>query len=254
MQILVDEAQRLDGRRDAAAHAHRRGRATVHRVAASARRNVPRRRPVPERHVLADDGAGAVEPRLQGHHARLLVVVVGRGGACAANRRRRHGRMMMGGAKEASPRRRLLLVGGGGLRRRQVEREARGRCRRGHGHGGRGARALVLAASPADGHVAERAALGPVPAARLAEVARLRQAVVVVVAELGVGGVAARAPQPLLGRRGRLLLRLRRRAPAGSCTAGAALPCPDSVVPRRRCRRRRHIYYVPGASQQAEAN
>ena len=55
--------------------------------------------------------------------------------------------------------------------------------------------ALVLSASAADGDVAEGAAAGPVSLAGLAEVARLGQAVVVVVAELGVRRVAPRAPQ-----------------------------------------------------------
>ena len=55
------------------------------------------------------------------------------------------------------------------------------------------AASLVLPASPAHGHVAERPALRPIAPAVLAEVSRLRQAVVVVVAELGVHGVAARA-------------------------------------------------------------
>jgi hypothetical protein len=239
VEVLVDEAQRLDGRRDAAAAAAHR-RATGHHV--PGRPGVP----LPERHVLADD-AGRVEPRQRDHPdgggARLLVVVVGRGGAASVDRRRRH-RMMS--AEEAQPRR--LLVGGGGGLWGQVEREPRGGGRRRRSsssrHGGRGARALVLAAAPADGHVAERAALGPVPAAGLAEVARLREAVVVVVAELGVGGVAARAPQPLLGRRGRLRLRLRgrRRSAPG---AGAALTCTDRVVPRRR----RHINNIRTSQQ-----
>jgi hypothetical protein len=57
----------------------------------------------------------------------------------------------------------------------------RGLRRDGRRHGARSA------AATADGDVAERAALGPVPAARLAEVARLGEVVVVVVAELGVG-------------------------------------------------------------------
>jgi hypothetical protein len=51
----------------------------------------------------------------------------------------------------------------------------------------------VLPAAAADGHVAEGTALCPVAAAGLAEVARLAEAVVVVVAELGVVRVAARA-------------------------------------------------------------
>lgn len=52
---------------------------------------------------------------------------------------------------------------------------------------------LVLAATAADGDVAQGAAARPVAPARLAEVARLREAVVVVVAEFCVGGVAAGA-------------------------------------------------------------
>ena len=58
--------------------------------------------------------------------------------------------------------------------------------------------ALGFAATAADGDVAEDAAFGPVAAAVLAEVAGLREVVVVVVAELGVHGVAARALQRLL--------------------------------------------------------
>ena len=50
-----------------------------------------------------------------------------------------------------------------------------------------------LAASAADGDVTEGAAFGPVAAARLAEVARLGEAVVVVVTELGIPRIAARA-------------------------------------------------------------
>jgi hypothetical protein len=80
------------------------------------------------------------------------------------------------------------------VRERDIGAAGRLQCRL-RGRGGRGgfrlATASVLAA-PSDGHVAERAALGPVPAARLAEVPRLRAGVVVVVAELGVGGAAPR--------------------------------------------------------------
>lgn len=54
--------------------------------------------------------------------------------------------------------------------------------------------ALGLLAA-ADGHVPERAAVGPVPAAGPAIVPRLQLAVVVIVAELGVGGLAPRATQ-----------------------------------------------------------
>jgi hypothetical protein len=71
--------------------------------------------------------------------------------------------------------------------------------------------ALVLAASSSDGDVAERAALGPVAAARLAEVARLREAVIVVVAELGVRGLAPRALERLIVLRAQPPVRCRRR-------------------------------------------
>uniref|UniRef100_A0A8R7QJD1 Uncharacterized protein n=1 Tax=Triticum urartu TaxID=4572 RepID=A0A8R7QJD1_TRIUA len=83
-----------------------------------------------------------------------------------------------------------------------------------------------LAAAAADGDVAERAALGPVAAARLAEVARLGEVVVVVVAELGVGGVAPGATQRRLLRPRRPLLRLplplRRRRGRGRPLRGGA--------------------------------
>ncbi|RZR84833.1 hypothetical protein BHM03_00011716 [Ensete ventricosum] len=75
------------------------------------------------------------------------------------------------------------------------------RRHRGSGRGLLGA--LVLAAPAAHGDVPERAAARPVPLARLAEVPWLRQAVVVVVAELGVGGVTAGASQGRL----RMILR-----------------------------------------------
>lgn len=58
---------------------------------------------------------------------------------------------------------------------------------------GGGFRASGLAASAADGDVAEGAALGPVPAATFAEVAGLGEAVIVVVTEFGVGGGASGA-------------------------------------------------------------
>lgn len=52
---------------------------------------------------------------------------------------------------------------------------------------GDGARAFgVLAAPAADWDVAERAAVGPVAAARLAKVARLGEVIVIVVAKLSV--------------------------------------------------------------------
>lgn len=79
------------------------------------------------------------------------------------------------------------------LRRRSLE--LRGGARLPHGCGDEGA--LVLAAAAADGDVAEGAAFGPVAAARLAEMARLREVVVVVVAKFCVGGIAAWAPQIL---------------------------------------------------------
>ena len=64
------------------------------------------------------------------------------------------------------------------------------------------ARALgVLAGAASDGDVAESATVGPVAAAGLAEVAGLGEVVVVVVTELGVEGVAARAGERVgLGR------------------------------------------------------
>ncbi len=57
---------------------------------------------------------------------------------------------------------------------------------------GGGARPLgVLTGATADGDVTEGPTVGPVATAGLAEVAWLREVVVVVVAELGVGGVTA---------------------------------------------------------------
>ncbi|THU74840.1 hypothetical protein C4D60_Mb04t37640 [Musa balbisiana] len=76
----------------------------------------------------------------------------------------------------------------------------------------------VLPRAAADGDVAEGAAFGPVAAAVLAEVTRLQQVVVVVVAELGVGGFAPGAPQILL-------------------LLGKPRPC------RLNCRRRRRILH-----------
>lgn len=66
-------------------------------------------------------------------------------------------------------------------------------------------KALVLA-SPADRDIAEGASFGPVPPTSLAEMARLRLVVIVVVAELGVRRITSRTPQ----RRRRLLLLLLR--------------------------------------------
>uniref|UniRef100_A0A8R7TP62 Uncharacterized protein n=1 Tax=Triticum urartu TaxID=4572 RepID=A0A8R7TP62_TRIUA len=80
------------------------------------------------------------------------------------------------------------------VRVRRRQRAGRGRQRLGGGPA-----ALAAAATcPADGHVAERAAVRPVAAAGAAVVARLRGAVVVVLAELGVAGAAPRALQLLL--------------------------------------------------------
>lgn len=87
----------------------------------------------------------------------------------------------------------------------------------------------VLAAATADGDVAERAAVGPVAAARLAEVAGLREIVVVVVAEFGVGGVAPRAGE---------VLRLRRRR-----RTHLARPC-SLPLSRIRC----HLFLLPPVS------
>lgn len=72
-----------------------------------------------------------------------------------------------------------------------------GILRGGRGGGGTigadGLAAAGFAAATADGDVAEGAAFGPVSAAGFAEVAGLREAVVVEVAELGAGRSAARA-------------------------------------------------------------
>ena len=53
--------------------------------------------------------------------------------------------------------------------------------------------AFGFTATTADGDIAKDAAFGPVAAAVLAEMARLGEVVVVVVTELGVKGVTARA-------------------------------------------------------------
>lgn len=58
--------------------------------------------------------------------------------------------------------------------------------------------ALVLAAATAHRYIAERSAGGPVPAAALAEVPRLRQAVVVIVTKLRVERLAARTRDDLI--------------------------------------------------------
>ena len=57
---------------------------------------------------------------------------------------------------------------------------------------------LVLSATTTYGNVSESATFGPVPTASLAEVARLREAVVVVVTEFGVEGVASGTFQSLV--------------------------------------------------------
>jgi hypothetical protein len=138
----------------------------------------------------------------------------------------------------------------------RVGRRGRGRRR---GRGGRGRRrrrrgALRLAAAAAHGDVAQDAALGPVPAAALAEVARLRQVVVVVVAELGVGRLAPRALHRLR-RRGRgtaapraagaMLRRLR--APEVAGCRGAAEEPPgqtrDGLELLHGVKRRRRLLY-----------
>ncbi|RWW88306.1 hypothetical protein BHE74_00002814 [Ensete ventricosum] len=103
--------------------------------------------------------------------------------------------------------------------------------------GGRRGGAETLAGGAADGHVAERAAEGPVPAARLAEVAGLRHVVVVVVAELGVPRLAPRAPllrcslhrrQLSLRRTPPSLARLHRH-PAFPSTSHAAVSCVSTM-------------------------
>lgn len=58
---------------------------------------------------------------------------------------------------------------------------------------------LVLPTPSSNRYVPEGPTLGPVPPASLTEVAGLGEVVVVVVAELGVGGIASRAPQILGG-------------------------------------------------------
>ena len=77
-----------------------------------------------------------------------------------------------------------------------------GRRRSDGGGGGGGAGAFgVFATAAADGDVTEGAAVDPVATKGFAEVARLGEVVVVVVTELGVGGVAARTWEMLLFRR-----------------------------------------------------
>lgn len=61
-----------------------------------------------------------------------------------------------------------------------------------------GARFLVLSTPSSNRDVPKGTPLGPVPPTSLTEVPRLREAVVVVVAELGVGGVTPRALEVLV--------------------------------------------------------
>ena len=82
------------------------------------------------------------------------------------------------------------LVGNGGGRRRRRGRRRISSSASALGGG-------VLAGAATEGHVAKSAALSPVAAAGLAEVAGLGEIVVVVVAELGGEGVAARAREGL---------------------------------------------------------
>jgi hypothetical protein len=84
-------------------------------------------------------------------------------------------------------------VGGYGLGGGRRRRGGRGRISGGASALGGG----VLAGAAAEGDVAKSAALSPVAAAGLAEVAGLGEIVVVVVAELGGEGVAARAREGL---------------------------------------------------------
>ena len=110
------------------------------------------------------------------------------------------------------------LLAGGLLLRRLVVGVCCCCCRRRVGR-----RRGLLAGAASDGDVAQRAALGPVAAAALAEVAWLGGVVVVVVAELGVPRRAPRARVPALGnldRRCRLLHR-RRGVPLGSAEVDA---------------------------------
>lgn len=80
----------------------------------------------------------------------------------------------------------------------------RSSCSSGGGVGGGGSGLFGLGctfgftAATSDGHVTEYAAFGPVTAAALAEVARLREVVIVVVAEFGVERFAAWALEGLL--------------------------------------------------------
>nr|GMD53937.1 hypothetical protein PanWU01x14_251760 [Ipomoea batatas] len=53
---------------------------------------------------------------------------------------------------------------------------------------------LVFPAAASDGDVTQRASFGPVTAASLAEMARLGEIVVIIVTELRVGRITARAP------------------------------------------------------------
>ena len=75
---------------------------------------------------------------------------------------------------------------------------------------GRGGGSLVLPAASSDGNVPQGPSFGPVSSAAFAEVSRLGEAIVVVVAELGVGGIASRAAKGLLLLRARFSLLLQR--------------------------------------------
>lgn len=61
-----------------------------------------------------------------------------------------------------------------------------------------GSHFLILSAATTHRNVPEGASFGPVPSAGLAKVPRLREAVVVVIAELGVGRVTSRALEGLV--------------------------------------------------------
>jgi hypothetical protein len=189
-------------------------------------------------------GASSVSEAQQVVQLRLLLLLHLVVGGRVGGDHRLHGRLekaevvvVTGTARERGPEEERRAPGQpqrrrqGPHRRRRRREGQRRRVRRGGGEGGGGpippaaaapGGALVLAAAPADGDVAERAPARPVALARLAEVARLRQRVVVVVAELGVGRVAARAPQRLRARVG----------DRAACPDRG--PCHSSRRPRRR--------------------
>ncbi|PON82987.1 hypothetical protein TorRG33x02_211930 [Trema orientale] len=103
------------------------------------------------------------------------------------------------------------------------------RCRRRSRRGRFRLRTLSLPATTADGNVAEDAAFGPVAAAVLAEMAGLREVVVVVVAELGVERIATRTLQGLLMILMMVVL-MRPQPPVSSATA----PCREEPPPSDR--------------------